>query len=137
MATGHPDSSKAWTTASNNTFPSSQGTLASGVVESLANPSWSTVRTLPPLRRFSEAQIHSPWSSRAYQFPPPIAPPLPLDTRPAARNQTLLFQEQSPFKRRRIERFGEAQHPKSPPEPDAESPPALHARYGQSASSGM
>ncbi|KAE9968092.1 hypothetical protein EG328_007794 [Venturia inaequalis] len=134
MATGHPDSSKAWTTASNNTFPSSQGTLASQL-PSLANPSWSTVRTLPPLRRFSEAQIHSPWSSRAYQFPPPVALPLPLDTRPAARNQTLLFQEQSPFKRRRIERFGEAQHPKSPPEPDAESPPALHARYGQSASS--
>lgn len=144
MATGQPDSSKAWTTTkkNNSSLPASQGTLASqlpqfgGVVESFANSSWSTVRTLPPLRRFSEAQIPSPWLSRTSQIPPPVALPPPLDTWPVVRNQAPLFQEQSTSKRRRVERFGEAQHPDSPPEPNAESPPTLHARHGQAASFG-
>lgn len=142
MATGQPDSSKSWTTTNNSTLPSSQGTRPpqispfGGAGESFANPSWSTVRTLPPLRRFSEAQIPSPWPPRTSPFSPPIAVPPPLDTRSAVRSQAALVPEHSSSKRRRIERFGEAQRSDLPPEPDAESPPTLHARHGQLASFG-
>ncbi|QDS70865.1 hypothetical protein FKW77_005666 [Venturia effusa] len=140
------DSSKAWTTTtttSNSTFPSSRGTLASplsqfgGTIEPFVNPSWSTVRTLPPPRRFSEAQIPSPWMSSTSQFAPPVAIPPPADAVFSLQSQVPLSQEQSPCKRRRIERFGEAQHPPSSPEADAESLSTLHAQHRQSALSAL
>ena len=147
MATGRPDSSQAWTTSMTDSSGSTpQGTLASplpqigGAITTFTNPSWATVRTLPPLRRFSEAQIPSPWPPRGSQNTPPITLP-PLDTRqescPPVGNEASLFKNQFSNKRRRIERFGEPRNSDSPPTPDAESPPTLHASHGQSAPPGM